>query len=384
MCSAPWYAARSWLRTASAAGASESTPPRSSRASGVRRGDSLTAFTATAVPAIAASTCGRWNGSLASGSRRRTCGKSEKTSAMRAGPRSSGLVTSAARKRLYSASTFNSPSAVRTAQAHECGPCTSTPLTSAIPPRRILSSIAESLASARHLDGGVTEAVDPELEVVDRDALVGGVDQPRGQLRVHRLHREEAVRDGAERVAYPVAVREPGHADRQNRRLGLDLRDEALDRVPKRGSELAARSAAALDPIEVVVALAQHLAEDGLDVRLGLAGKQAAVDIDLAAVRDHVPPLGGADDRRRQRERKQRLQELRGGRVGPAGELQRLVRREWLPGDGLDHRRGLGPELELRLVRGEPLDQPCRFDERVVSDPRHRRVARAPVHDEAK
>ena len=85
---------------ASAAGASERRLPTSSRASGLSLRDSFTDRTASAVPSIAASTCGRWKGSRASGSRRRTWGRSAKTSAMRAGPRSSGLRTVAARNRL--------------------------------------------------------------------------------------------------------------------------------------------------------------------------------------------------------------------------------------------------------------------------------------------
>ena len=52
-----------------------------------------------------------------------------------------------------------------------------------MPPSRIFSSaIAKSLAAARHLDGGVPEAVHRQLEVGDRDALVGRVDQPRREL----------------------------------------------------------------------------------------------------------------------------------------------------------------------------------------------------------
>src|SRR5215210_7434581 len=270
MCSAPWYAARSEPRSASAAGASETMPPTSSRASGLRLRVSFTARTTSAVPAIAASTCGRWKGSRASGSRRRTCGRSAKTSAILAGPRRSGFCTSDARTRLYADATSTSPAASRIAQAQDAGPCTSTPLTRAIPPSRTLSSIVGSLASAGHVNGGVTEALHGELEVVDRDPLVGGVDQPRGQLRVHRLRREEPVRDGAEGVTQPVAVGEAGHADRQHGGLRLDLADEALDCLPQRSAELGARAAPALDPLEVVLGVAEQLADQRLDLRLGL------------------------------------------------------------------------------------------------------------------
>ena len=65
-------------------------------------------------------------------------------------------------------------------------------------------------ARRSHADGprGVPQPVDAELEVVDRHALVGRVDELRRQLGRHRARREEAVRDGAERLAQPVAVGE--------------------------------------------------------------------------------------------------------------------------------------------------------------------------------
>src|SRR5207253_5016622 len=70
--------------------------------------------------------------------------------------RRSGDRTRLARTRLYSAATFSSPSRVRIAQAHALGPCTSTPLRRAMPPRRIFSSrsleaTAQSLARAFRL-----------------------------------------------------------------------------------------------------------------------------------------------------------------------------------------------------------------------------------------
>ena len=61
----------------------------------------------------------------------------------------------------------------------------------------------------------VAEHVDAQLEVLDRDALVGRVDQPRGELDVHRLEREEPVGGRPEGVPQPVAVREAGADDRR-------------------------------------------------------------------------------------------------------------------------------------------------------------------------
>ncbi len=99
-------------------------------------------------------------------------------------------------------------------------------------------------------------------------------------------------------------------------------------------------------------------------------------------MRDHVAALGGADHRRREREREQRLEQLGRGLVLVTRELERFFRRERPGGDRLDDRLGLGAELELGPVRGESLDQRCRLHERVVGDARHRRVTRAAVHDQ--
>ena len=85
-----------------------------------------------------------------------------------------------------------------------------------------------------------------EREVVDRDPLVGRVDQPRRELRAHRAHREEPVGDGAERLAQPVGVGEAGDADRREPGAGLDLVDERLDRRPERCAELRAGAALAV------------------------------------------------------------------------------------------------------------------------------------------
>ena len=61
---------------------------------------------------------------------------------------------------------------------------------------------------------GRPQSVDAELEVVDRDSLIGRVDEPRGELDVHRLLREEAVGDRAEGLPHPVGVGEAGTDER--------------------------------------------------------------------------------------------------------------------------------------------------------------------------
>ena len=62
---------------------------------------------------------------------------------------------------------------------------------------------------------GRPQSVDAELEIVDRNPLVGRVDEPRGELDVHRLLREEPVGDGAERLPHPVGVGEAGADERR-------------------------------------------------------------------------------------------------------------------------------------------------------------------------
>ena len=70
----------------------------------------------------------------------------------------------------------------------------------------------------------------------------------------------------------------PAQATGAGTRAGLDLGDELLDRLPQRRLERRAGAAAALDPLEVVVALPEHRAQLRLDLGLRLAGQQAAVD----------------------------------------------------------------------------------------------------------
>ena len=67
------------------------------------------------------------------------------------------------------------------------------------------------------------QEIETELEIVDRHALVRGVDQPRGQIVVHCPGGKEAVGDGTEGLAQPVAVGEPQAADRHRTRFRLVL-----------------------------------------------------------------------------------------------------------------------------------------------------------------
>ena len=220
---------------------------------------------------------------------------------------------------------------MRIAQAHDVGPCTSTPLASAMPPSRILAPRPSTKRSprafraarsaggplehalrlarnngaepaqtrARLLPGirsqrrggrgyragaaadmpaqtrlrRVAQEAHAELEVVDRHPLVGRVDQPRRDLGVHRPHREEPVRDRAERLAQPVAVGEP-----RRRQIGTACapgslsRDERPRPRPRAAPPIGERvPPAPLEPLELVVAVAEHRAQRRLDLRLRLA-----------------------------------------------------------------------------------------------------------------
>src|ERR671936_978598 len=145
-------------------------------------------------------------------------------------------------------------------------------------PSSVRSSGASGTISTSDLLGHVTEKTHAELEIVPPDPLVGRVDQTRSQLGVHRTHREEAVRDGPERVAKPVAVREARDDEGHDPCGRFQLCDERLDRVPERRLSGRARPALRLDPLEVVVALAEHGPDHGLHVVGGIAREETAMD----------------------------------------------------------------------------------------------------------
>ncbi len=80
----------------------------------------------------------------------------------------------------------------------------------------------------------VTEEIDAEFKVVDRDSLVGRVDEARRQLRVHRPKREEAVYGRPEVRSQVVAVGEPGTHDRREPGARLDALYPRLERTSER------------------------------------------------------------------------------------------------------------------------------------------------------
>ena len=235
----------------------------------------------------------------------------------------------------------------------------------------------KSLAGARHLDGHVRGSADAKLEVVHRDPLVGRVDQRAPPARIHRAHREEAVRDGAERLAQPVAVGEPGDADGASRRPGLDLRDERLDRVPERRLERRARPAAAprstrsrSRPRRGARAAAASTSA------WRLAREEAAVDDDLAdAPGSRSAAREARDHRRRERQREQRLEHLRRGGIELAGARERLGRAGRLARRPPEERLRLGLEPRLRAV--------ARRAARSAAPPSRARCRRSPASTRA-
>ncbi len=96
------------------------------------------------------------------------------------------------------------------------------------------SPAGRSGAERAHSLRGEAEPAHAELEIVHVRAFVRRVDEECRHLGVHRPHREEAVRDRAERVPHPVAVGEAGASDRCDDRARLLLGDEGRDRVPQR------------------------------------------------------------------------------------------------------------------------------------------------------
>src|ERR687892_296346 len=128
--------------------------------------------------------------------------------------RASGFSTSAALNGFSPEASFSSPPGVRTAHAQWRGPCTRTPFWSAMPPsgmwlfftRPVYVDTGEtrfprgppSSDPRSHSAGDMEKKARAELEVVQGDALVRGVDEAGGKLGLHRPHGEEAVGDRSE------------------------------------------------------------------------------------------------------------------------------------------------------------------------------------------
>src|SRR5437899_4418104 len=300
MCSAPWYAASSPERSANTAGAIEATDASNSRATG-RSPDSRRPRTSTAAPSIETSVYGLSIGSFAAGSLDLICGRRASASKRRAGPRRSGLLIRDAWMRFRAETTSICPSSSRIAHAQTCGPCTSTPFGRAMPPSRIVSSaiVPKGSGSAQNRVRRVAKPTDRELEVGDGNALISRMDERRSHLGRQLARRgEEAVGDGAERLAQPVTVGETGADERGRTRSRLGFANPLLERPPQRRVERRASAAAPFDPLELVVDVGtpcislgivgsagdasriQHGADHRLDVLRMPARQQPAVHLE--------------------------------------------------------------------------------------------------------
>ena len=197
MCSAPWYSASSVPRIAIAAGPSARSEPRASCNAGVRR-DERSSLTPARVPIIATATRGRPNGSSASGRRRRTTGRSAKTSAIRRAP-CTILFASFALIGFLPEASWSRPSPARMAQAQYSGPCTSTPFPRAMPPSRTALTCQFSVRGRRE-SASRTRGPRPESA---RPPSGSGARRARGPSCASERNRTRSSRTPREGSDYP-------------------------------------------------------------------------------------------------------------------------------------------------------------------------------------
>ena len=114
------------------------------------------------------------------------------------------------------------PSSVRTAAAHEVGPCTNRPFRRAMPPSRrgVVRRSSEYLRSRGSvLEGSARRRTRSSWWMRSSGAWIDSSSEPGAVC----TQREEAVGDGAEGLAQEVRVREPGADARHQQRAGLEL-----------------------------------------------------------------------------------------------------------------------------------------------------------------
>ena len=177
----------------------------------------------------------------------------------------------------------------------------------------------------------MAEEAHAELEILDRHALVGGVDQPRRRL-------DGIARDGKKPYAtVPNASRNQWLSVKPATQIGaglapgVGLLHPGLHRIPQRRVDRRARAAVRLERLDLVVALAEHVPHDRLLLVRRHPREQPAVDDDVAERRDDVPLLRRGRHRRRQRHRQQRLDHLGERRRDPACTLERVRRATTAP-----------------------------------------------------
>src|SRR4051794_13731250 len=248
------------------------------------------------VAAATAMTDGFSNASLACGRPRLTSGMTAKDSPRRARPRRPGMLSKPWKRGLRPEATFTEPSLARTATDQCVGPCTSSPLRRAIPPRRSLSS-----GTGKEPPGEVVEEGGREAEVAHIDALVLGVHHRPGLIQGLVALGEEAVghavREGG---AEPAAVGEGGQDGRHGLGAGIVLAHPLCDGIHQRGAHGRAVALDGLGELELVAVLTQDLTDALERDVLAHLRRHAAVDPDLRAGGDHVDLLPGADERGRE------------------------------------------------------------------------------------
>ena len=230
------------------------------------------------------------------------------------------------------------------------------------------------------VDRDVAEHVDAELEVVDRDPLVGRVDEARGQLDVHRPQREEPVRGRPERLAQVVAVGEPGAADRRERRSRLELVDPALERAPERRVERRARPADDLARATRSPSRPGRPRARSGSISAGRLARAAAGSRPSIVQRPGITLrwLRRLDHRRRERRREQRRDSSAASGWSVAGPVEReLERRRSRRARPRGTPRTSGISWLRRLEPAERLEHGRGLEERVVGDVRVGRVAAA-------
>ena len=247
--------------------------------------------------------------------------------------------------------------------------------------RATLRGHAEGQNPGRPAPASEPEEVDAELEIVDRDPLVGRMDQPSGEVGAHRPQREEPIRDRAERLAQPVRVGEAGDADRRR----LRARARARVRSPRSRPTTACRARSACRPARRATRCrtrpprATRGGSPRPRPRSGRAGagsrrSRRTVQGSRCAsarprspsgrpsVRAAAPPSPPPEDRP----------------PAPATSAS--------GGDGTSPATAARKPSVSGISRGsgsnvpEALDQPCRLDERVVGDSGHRGVPAPTPH----
>ena len=293
MCSAPWYAASSPARSASTAGAIETSADSSSCATGPQPRLAETADDDRRAEHRRRACAG----SPSAASRRRQLAPSPAAAARaprRAGPgpRRSGLLTRDARKRLRADATSIRPVVVRgsrtptrsaRARARRSGaPCRRAGSSPSAPSRRRVvalsrAPIVRAWRSQRTPSSRSATGMRSSAEWTSVAATSGGSSPVEGK-------KPYATVPNASRSQW-LSVK-PAHTSGAAFAPGSTSATNSSSALPERRVERRPRAAPRLDPLELVLDVAaEHRADHRLDVLRVLPGQEPAVDLDLADAR---------------------------------------------------------------------------------------------------